>query len=315
MAANSAAGNLRFERIGNPVAGLGGYEAIGRLPGKQAQIPLIPASRLIRDFLPLKGHRGTFMREVSLEREDVHLYRYGDHFIDAVSDFLWHDDRGRAFGMWRWLPDWERHDTPVYRFDYAVEANPLEVPTQKDPRSDLVSVSTGIDQLALTRRADGIFPPIVVSVWMTASAHELTTGVHLNALAAPYAKPSPSREGGDYALNRVRVEQAYELIPASAWGQSWRTAEAAAQRLVRDREDICTAVNRASAIANRDADTRLSQLRLRAARSSGSEFRLLEEEIHREEVVARALSAAVATPTLRLDSTGMVVLSGRSLTS
>jgi ATP-dependent helicase HepA len=315
LAANSTAGNLRFERIGNPVAGLGGYEAIVRLPGKQAQIPLIPASRLLRDFVPLKGHRGTFVREVCLEREDVHLYRYGDQFIDAISDFLWHDDRGRAFGMWRWLPDWERDDTPVYRFDYAVEANPLEVPNHRDPRSELVTVSAGIDQLALTRRADGIFPPIIVSVWMTAAARELTTGVHLEALAAPYTKPSPAREGGDYALNRVRIEHAYELIPTAIWGQSWRKAEAAAQRLVRDRNDVRTAIDRASAIATREAATRLRQMRLRAARSSESELRLLEEEIHREEVAARALSAAVATPTLRLDSTGMVVLSGRSLTN
>ncbi|MFD6091263.1 protein DpdE [Oerskovia sp. NPDC060338] len=315
LAANSAAGNLRFETTGNPVAGLGGYEVIGRLPGRQAQIPLIPASRLIRDFLPIKGHRGTFVRHVALEGEDVHLYRYGNEFIDAVSDFLWHDDRGRAFGMWRWLPDWERDDTPVYRFDYAVEANPLEVPTQKDPRSDLAIVHAGVDQLALTRRADGIFPPIIVSVWTTAEARELTTEVHLSALAAPYAKPGPRSEGGDYALNRARIEHAYELIPAASWGRSWRTAEAAAQRFVRDRDDVRTAIDRASAIAARDAATRLSQLRLRAARSSGSELRLLEEELHREQVIAGAMSAAVATPTLRLDSTGLVVLSGRSLMS
>lgn len=315
LAANSAAGNLRFERTGNPVGGLGGYESVGRLPDKQALIPLIPASRLVRDFLPLKDHHGTFVREVSLECEDVHLYRYGDQFIDAVSDFLWHDDRGRAFGMWRWLPDWERDDTPVYRFDYAVEANPLEVPTSKDPRGDLATVSAGIDQHALTRRADGIFPPIIVSVWMTATARELTSRVHLDALAAPYAKPSPTRTGGDYALNRVRIAHAYELIPAVSWGKSWRAAEAAAQRLIRDRDGIRAAVDRATAIARRDASTRLSQLRLRAARSSGAELALLEEELRREEVIAQAMSAAVSTPTLRLDSTGMVVLSGRALTS
>ena len=315
LATNKAAGNLRFEEIGDPVTRVGGYEVVGRLPGRQAQIPLIPASRLVRDFMPLKGHHGTFVRKVALEREDVHMYRYGDQFIDAVSDFLWHDDRGRAFGMWRWLPTWERDDTPVYRFDYAVEANPLEVPSRKDPRSDLVTMTAGIDQSALTRRADGIFPPIIVSVWMTAEARELADIAYLNALAAPYSKPSPLAEGGDYALNRVRIEHAYELIPAAKWGQTWRTAEAAAQRLVLVRDDVCDAVDRASAIASRDAATRLSQLRLRAVRSSGSELRLLEQEIHREEVVARALSAAVATPTLRLDSTGMVVLSGRSLTS
>jgi ATP-dependent helicase HepA len=315
LAAGKAAGNLRFEKIGDPVAGLGGYEVIGRLPGKQAQIPLIPASRLIRDFVPLKGHRGTFAREVALEHEDVHLYRYGDRFIDAISDFLWHDDRGRAFGMWRWLPEWEHDDTLVYRFDYAVEANPLEVPTQNDPRSDLVTASARIDRLALTRRADGIFPPIIVSVRMTASAQELTTKVHLDALTAPYAKPNPGSAGGDYALNRVRIEHAYELIPAGNWGQSWRAAEAAAQRLVRDRNDVRTAIERSSALATQDAATRLSQLRLRAARSSGSALTELEDEMHREEVIARAVAAAAAMPTLRLDSTGIVVLSERSLES
>ncbi len=315
LAASSAAGNLRFERVGNPVAGLGGYESLDRLPGKQAQIPLIPASRLVRDFLPLKGHSGTFVREVALEREDVHLYRYGDQFIDAVSDFLWHDDRGRAFGMWRWLPDWPRDDTPLYRFDYAVEADPLDVPTSNDPRSELVTVSSGTDQLALARRADGIFPPIIVSVWMTVGARELTTEAHLDALAAPYTKPSPMRTGGDYSLNRVRIKEAYDLIPAHTWGSSWRSAEDAAQRLVRGREDVRAAVERATAIATQDTATRLLQLRLRAARTTGSELARLEEELHGEAVIARAMLTAVATPTLRLDSTGMVVLSGRALTS
>jgi ATP-dependent helicase HepA len=315
LAANSAAGNLRFERRGNPATGLGGYESLGRLPGKQAQIPLIPASRLVRDFLPLKGHVGTFIREVALSCEDVHLYRYGDPFIDAVSDFLWHDDRGRAFGMWRWMPEWPREDTPLYRFDYAVEANPLEVPSSRDARSELVTLTAGIDQLALTRRADGIFPPMIVSVWMTGGAQELTSQPHLDALGAPYAKPGTTRAGGDYSLNRVRIQDAYDLIPEHRWGESWRSAERAAQRLIRSREDVRTAVERATAIAERDASTRLSQLRLRAMRTAGSELVRLQEEIQREEVIARAMAAAVTAPSLRLDSTGIVVLSGRALTS
>lgn len=313
LSAKRVPGNLRFDPIGNPMGGLGGYEILGRLPGKQAQIPLIPAWRLLRDFMPLKGHQGTFSRSIAIEKDDVHLYRYGDQFIDAVSDFLWHDDRGRAFGMWRWLPDWRRDDTPVYRFDYAVEAKPLEVPKASDPRRELAKVSLGMDQLSIARRADGMLPPIIVTVWMSADATELTTKVHLEALSAPYVKPHPAVEGGDYALNRTRIERAYELISISDWRSSWRNAEAAAQRLVRGREDIRDAVARASAIASSDATTRLTQLRLRAARSSGAELATLEQDIYREEVVAGALAAAIETPTLRLDSTGLVVLSGRSI--
>jgi ATP-dependent helicase HepA len=314
LAADNTAGNLRFDKIGNPVAGLGGYEALGRRGG-QAQIPLIPVARLARDFLPLRGHRGTFVRDVALESEDVHLYRYGNSLIDAISDFLWHDDRGRAFGMWRWLPDWAYDDTPVYRFDFAVEANPLDAPTASDPRSDLAKVSAGTDQLALARRADGLFPPIIVSIWMTSAAAELTAETHLDALAAPYSKPGPRRIGGDYSLNRVRIKEAFELIPVQTWGPSWRSAERAAQQLVRGRADVRAAVDLAATLAAQDADTRLAQLRLRAARTTGAEQTRLHEELHREEVIAAAMAAAVTTPTLRLDSTGVVILSGRALTS
>jgi ATP-dependent helicase HepA len=49
-------------------------------------------------------------------------------------------------------------------------------------------------------------------------------------------------------------------------------------------------------------------------RTTGSELVRLEEELHREEVIASAMTAAVAAPSLRLDSTGIVVLSGRALT-
>lgn len=312
-----APGNLRFEPVGHPISGVGSFEVIGKLPGKQAQIPLVPAWRLIRDFLPLKEHRGTFVRAVAIKQSNVHLYRYGDQFIDAVSDFLWHDDRGRAFGMWRWLPTWARAETVVYRFDYAIEANPLEVPTHVDPRSELAAlpVTDGQDHLSVSRRADGIFPPLIVTIWMDDKGKELTSKVHLDAVAAPYRKPVAGTEtgGGDYALNRTRIEHAYEIVSADTWGDKWRNAEGSAQQLVRSSDETLAAIERAAAIAENDATTRLRQLRLRATRSSGAELNHLNEEIHREEIVARALAAAIAAPTLRLDSTGLVVLSGRGL--
>ena len=311
-----APGNLRFEAVGNPISGVGSYDVIGKMPGRQAQIPLIPAWRLLRDFLPLKEHRGTFVRSIATELTDVHLYRYGDQFIDAVSDFLSNDDRGRAYGMWRWLPLWARAETPVYRFDYAVEANPLEFATHDDPRRELaaLSESEGLDRQSLTRRTDGLFPPLIVTMWMDVEARPLTNRVHLDALATPYRKPSHGTEsGGDYALNRTRIERAYEVIPATEWAERWRASEAAAQRLVRSDDQIVKAIANNAAAAERDATSRIGQLRLRAQRSEGSERRLLHQEIHREEVFARALATAITNPVLRLDSTGLVILSGRGI--
>ncbi|MDX3106008.1 protein DpdE [Nonomuraea angiospora] len=313
LSSRRAPGNLRFEPVGDPVHTIGGYEPIGRLPGRQAQIPLVPAWRLQRDFLPLSGHRGTFVRTVAVEGEDVRLYRYGDQFIDAVSDFLWNDDRGRAFGMWRWLPDWPRAECPVYRFDYAIEANPLEVTSETDELDLLAAVLAGgrLDRASLRRRADGIFPPLIVTVWIDEDGNQLSDERHLNALRAPYTKPAIGRHGGDYALNRERIERAYELVPAERWGKRWRVAESSAQHFVRSDDVVLAAQTQALAIAEADVATRLSQLRLRAARSEGTERAFLEEELGIEAMVGQTMTAAIRMPSLRLDSTGVVIVSGR----
>ena len=127
-------GNLRFDVDGNPTVGVGGYEIVGRRR-RQTQIPLIPTRRLLRDFMPLKMICWNVLPGGGVDnggRSPLPV-RGSTSFIDALSDFLWHDDRGRAFGMWRWLPDWRRDDTPVYRFDYSVEANPLKVSNASRP--------------------------------------------------------------------------------------------------------------------------------------------------------------------------------------
>lgn len=315
LSRSGAQGNLRFEPIGDPVRRVGGYEVLARFPGRNAQIPLIPAWRLKRDFLPLRGHSGTFVRDVATSRRDVRLYRYGDHFIDAVSDFLTNDDRGRAFGMWRWIPSWARAEAVLYRFDYAIEANPLEVLSANDPRAALAAInsSEAADRLAVCRRADGIFPPLILTVWLDAKGRSVSSRTHLDAVAAPYAKPVDAHSGGDYALNRKRIERAYELVSEERWAADWRASEAEAQHQARGSEATRTAVDRATTIAERETTSRLAQLQLRVSRTAGDERRDLEKEIRREEVISSALSTAITTPSLRLDSTGVVILSGRGL--
>ncbi|MGV9251385.1 protein DpdE [Streptomyces sp. NPDC003697] len=317
LSARRGAGNLRFAPVGDPAHAIGGYEPVSRSSGGggQAQIPLIPAARLQRDFVPLAGHRGTFVRKVAVEHEDVRLYRYGDQFIDAVSDFLWNDDRGRAFGMWRWIPTWPYAERLAYRFDYAIEAQPLQVSTESDLLDQLTAAWTSdlVDLPSLRRRADGLFPPLIVTVWTDANGTPITDERHLDALQARYAKPAPGQPGGDYSLNSERITHAYELIPAAQWGTRWRAAEHSAQRLAHSDDAVSETRTRALALAETDIATRLRQLRLRAARSEGNERAELEEEVETEALAGQELLTALQTPSLRLDSTGVVVVSGRSL--
>ncbi|CAL9438038.1 protein DpdE [Streptomyces sp. enrichment culture] len=315
LSSRGAAGNLRFTPSGDPAHAIGSYEPVSRSTAGQVQMPLVSAARLQRDFVPLAGHRGTFVRKVAVEHEDVRLYRYGDQFIDAVSDFLWNDDRGRAFGMWRWIPTWPYAERLAYRFDYAVEAQPLQASPESDLLDQLAAAwsSDLVDLPSLRRRADGLFPPLIVTVWTDADGTPITDERHLNALQACYAKPAPGQLGGDYALNSERIKHAYELIPASQWGWRWRAAEHSAQRLAHSDDAVSETRTRALALAETDVATRLRQLRLRAARSEGNERAELEEEVETEALAGQELMAALQTPSLRLDSTGVVVVSGRGL--
>ncbi|RZE22532.1 hypothetical protein C0Q93_11625 [Streptomyces albidoflavus] len=314
LSSRRAAGNLRFAPAGDPAHAIGSYEPVSRRAAGQVQMPLVSAARLQRDFVPLVGHRGTFVRKVAVEHEDVRLYRYGDQFIDAVSDFLWNDDRGRAFGMWRWIPTWPYAERLAYRFDYAIEAQPLQASPESDLLDQLAAAWTSdrVDLPSLRRRADAVFPPLIATVWTDADGTPITDGRHLDALQARYAKPSPAEPGGDFALNSARIKHAYEFIPADRWAPRWRVAERSAQRLAHT-DDAAEATRiRALTLAETDIATRLRQLRLRAARSAGIERAELEEEVETEALAGQALMTALQTPSLRLDSTGVVVVSGRS---
>ncbi|GAA5192484.1 hypothetical protein GCM10023322_52200 [Rugosimonospora acidiphila] len=306
----SGEGNLRFSKLLDPVHSIGSYEAVQWVRGK-AEFPLVPTMRLLRDFAPLRGHRGTFLRQTAVGGDDLHLYRYGDPFIDAVSDFLRNDDRGRAFGMWRWIPGWRKAEQTVYRFDYAVEANPFDHLASASEGDTLQGF--GLDEFALRRRSDGLFPPLITSLWLDYRGRVVTDDLQLAALSHPYRKPRGDEPGGDYALNRGRIRYAYEVVSEDRWAATWRKVETAAQDIIRNSDEVRQAVARGLAAAEQDQTTRLRQLRLRATRSSDAEREALQRETEREVAVGHAIQRAIASPSLHLDSTGVVIVSGRGL--
>jgi ATP-dependent helicase HepA len=309
----TAPGNLRFQAIGDPEHGVGGYDAISRLPGMQVQIPLVSLERLERDFLPIRDQRGTYLRSVAIKHSDAHLYRYGDPFIEAVSDFLWHDDRGRAFGMWRWRPDWGYSERVAYRFDYAVEAQPIAVNAARVLESQAPDLDNAAHRANLMHRADVLFPPLIVSVWVDEGGKQLTDSHLLDVLQEPYAKPQDTSVGGDYSLNRSRIEASYMYVAAAEWSQRWHDAETAAMNLVKVLPEVQDAIVTGLDHARADSAKRVKQLLLRAARAAGSEHAALEREAAFEEAAGQALAEAIETPTLRLDSTGLVIVSGEEL--
>ena len=302
LAANYAPGNLRFKVIGEPRSAIGGYDPLNRIPGGQLEIPLVSVDRLKRDFLPIRAQRGTFFRATAVQTAGAHLYRYGDQFIDAVSDFLWHDDRGRAFGMWRWVPSWARGDLVSYRFDYAVEARPIQ------------TGSTATVAASLAHRSDGVFPPLIVTIWIDLHGHRIQDPRLLAPLEAPYIKAQDRLMSGDFALNRSRLRAAYKFVPMEEWSRTWRWAERTAADMVLSLPEVVAATTNGLSTVQADSGRRVRQLQLRATRVSGTERQALEREAKDEQAIGASLEAAMKAPNLRLDSTGIVIVSADSLT-
>lgn len=299
-------GNLRFQRIGDPVGGAGGYRVRGKDIRGEPLFPLIPTWRILRDLVALESTVGTFRRDIAVAHPGTQLYRYGAPLIDAVADFLWHDDRGRAFGMWRWIPGWTMPERPAYRFDYHVEAG------SEIWRTAIRQAAKRLDERAVQRRADAVFPPVIVSLWLDGSGTPISDRELITALEQPYRKPTGADDprGGDFSLNRERISWAYEFVAQRRWGEAWREVEAAAERSVRDDPQVQTAIDRGLANARVLLEGRLHQLRLRALRAPDDERGPLEEEIALEESLAEAVQKAIAEPRLKLDATGFVIVSG-----
>ncbi|GAB3333751.1 hypothetical protein GCM10027452_07190 [Micromonospora halotolerans] len=272
-------GNLRFQKVGNA------REASG---------------------VPIEGHTGTFRRSVAVRTPALQIYRQGAPLIDAVADFLWHDDRGRSYGMWRWLPGWDRPERPAYRFDYHIEAAP------EFGRVASEHATGKLDARAVQRRADALFPPVIVSLWLDERGQLITDCDFLAALERPYRKPQGPNDphGGDFSLNKNRIAWAYDFIPEQRWPGAWREAQAEAEQLVRSHPAVMDAVAKGTAQAGPMLEGRIRQIRLRALRVPDEERAVLEHEVALEEAIAEVIHEAIRQPQLRLDSTGFVLVSG-----
>jgi ATP-dependent helicase HepA len=150
-------------------------------------------------------------------------------------------------------------------------------------------------------------------VWVDERGQQLADARLLDVLQKPYAKPQDKSTGGDYSLNRSRIEAAYRCVSAAQWSQSWHDAETAAVNLVRGLPEVQDAITTSLQHVHADSAKRVKQLQLRAARAEGRERAALTKEVAFEEATGQALAAAIETPTLRLDSTGIVILSGEEL--
>ncbi|PHM10117.1 protein DpdE [Nostoc sp. 'Peltigera malacea cyanobiont' DB3992] len=286
---------LRFQPITNPnLSALKRYKPTGNT--------LIPANDLSSNFAGVLEEFGTFNRSIANQQPGVKLYRIGEKFVDALSSYIHWDDRGQAFAMWRVEETWdsgEGEEWYGFRFNYVIETN----------------LTNSTKDKTLQRRVDGLFAPIVESVFIDAR-YEPMCAVEdetlLNILQRPYkGKGSKCR---DYNLAKSRLSILDNFIESSSWQEFCYQARSTSLELLGQRPKFITLCENSAIRAEQKLGKRLDQLRLRLNRLTNQERiynKVLEQELNNETALSQVIIEGIRHPTIHLDSVGFIIVSGR----
>ncbi|WP_228048951.1 protein DpdE [Nodularia sp. LEGE 06071] len=290
---------LRFRAINNPnVSALKRY--------KPTEKTLIPADDLNRNFARVLEEFGTFNRSLANQQPGVKLYRIGEKFVEALSSYIHWDDRGKAFAMWRVAETWdsaEGEEWYGFRFNYIIETD-LTKYTEKSTKSKI-----------LKRRVDGLFPPIVESVFIDARYEQMCAvedETLLNILQLPYKGKGGKHR--DYNLAKSHLSILDNFIESSNWPKFCHQARRTSLELLSQRLEFMTLCENSVIRAEQKLGKRLDQLRLRFNRLTDQErisHPLLEQELNNETALSQVIIEGIRHPSIRLDSVGFIIVSGR----
>lgn len=291
-------GALGFESITNPnLSALKRYKPTGNT--------LIPANDLSSNFARVLEEFGTFNRRVANQQLGVKLYRIGEKFVEALSSYIHWDDRGQAFAMWRvaeTCDSGEGEEWYGFRFNYVIETN-------------LTNYKNTTKDKTLQRRVDGLFPPIVESIFIDARYQPMCAvedETLLNILQRPY-KP----QGGkcrDYNLAKNRLSILDNFIESSRWQEFCYQARDTSLELLSQRHEFISLCENSAIRAEQKLGKRLDQLRLRLNRLTNQERisnTVLEQELNNETALSQVIIEGIRHPSIRLDSVGFIIVSGR----
>jgi len=253
----------------------------------------------------------TYRRSTALaaQRQHARVLRYGSGFVDALTDFVEQDDRGRVFAMWRYRPHAMPHNESgidlYFRFDFLVEASIAGAKTVIDAADELHSA---VGSRAIRRVADGIMPPLYVRVWLDDQMRWIDEP-SAELLETYRRRPEDEQPGRDFNLNPERwvTLENRELAPAN-WAELCHTARDKAQSSLLTQpvftEHMAASLQRMSQIHA----LKKSQLDARIARLSGAACVAEQAEAVRQAAVDQALAAGMLQPSIRLDSAGAIFL-------
>lgn len=294
---SSRPGNLSFDRERDPIGGAGRYRTPkpSRKSSRRALVPLWRLRNLMRAIdIPVSSRRHVALTEqVSLLRSCHPLYM-------GIVDYLRHDDRGRAFGMWR--------------FDTGHVGPPqvwLRVAAHLHADPTVVASAASVPEVHARRRLDAAFAPRLISrLWHPEKAAPTDSErIRLDAAYQP-AQAGVAEQRADFNLNRNRIPALHAVLDGGLERFVVDGVSAITSTVVRD-DEVQDAIQlaRQQLQASHSANVAALQRRLAAGTH---DHRGVEEELKINNRVLPLLVDAVESPQVTIDSIGVIVLSSQN---
>jgi ATP-dependent helicase HepA len=203
-----------------------------------------------------------------------------------------------------------------FRFDYVIEANLSEAQNTFQQHG-----LTQVNQAALARRADGLFPPRVESIFLDMRMNVVDDPHLLQILQRPYSKKwQPTHDysltskrivqsGRDLVINRLSILEEY--VSRDDWESLCSRARQQSELLLRKQPDFKEYCECHAHEASRVLEDRLEQLHQRLVRNSlNAKSTTLVQEIDVEQELKAIFQKGILYPKIRLDSIGFYIVSG-----
>jgi len=298
------AGALKFHRHKKPFP----KEILQYQPNFEGQT-LVPFDVIMNRFLPRSDKPVTYHRPTAVNSRvetgtAASIFRVGHPFLDGVRDYFEWDDRGRAYAIWRQSDKWKalgEDDRLYYRFEFVLQA---DVSAQEVEDVGM--------RAALQRRADATFPPRFETVVTDRDGTPITND-QLKEFVAK--RPERVQDGGlDVNVKGERLHLLDRFVDPLDWPDFCQRARNAAEEAVRASDHVVRQRDEALHRAEQDSRDRVQRLRLRAnGNVTDRQIDAYEERIQEERRIAEILCRGIETLSVRLDSVGVIILSGTGI--
>lgn len=260
---------------------------------------MIPA-HLTETFKKVLNVRGTYDRGVATRLRNVRLFRIGEPFIEAIASLPDLDDRGRTFGIWRHVLNWDGGEWTGFRFCFRVRVRMQTAAELRLPPH----VEWMRDSAGMSRQIESFFAPMLRTAYVTTDGNAESNErilVHLRR----------ETTASDHCLACAPIETMAAVIDPSSWGGLCDSCLVVGERSIRDSSFFISTCADRRAAAHVALEERLSRLRVRYDLEArlGLAASLSQEDLETERALSRAILDGMTDPEFELDSAGFIVLS------